>query len=95
MSKITKNEFIDLVVSKTGLKKVDTVKTLDAIFDVISESLAKGDEVSFVGFGSFGVIERSARDGRNPRTGKEIKIPAKKAPVFRAGKILKDSVSGL
>lgn len=92
MSKLSKQEFIELVSKKTNLTKTDTTKTLDAILEVISESLSKGDEVSFVGFGTFGISERKARNGRNPRTGKEIKIPAKKAPVFKAGKGLKDEV---
>jgi len=94
MSKLSKQEFVELVSKRTSLTKTDTTKTLDAILDVITESLSNGNEVSFTGFGTFGISERKARSGRNPRTGEEIKISAKKAPVFKAGKGLKDEVEG-
>jgi DNA-binding protein HU-beta len=76
----------------TKLTKKDSDKVLDAIIKAISGSLAKGDKVSLVGFGSFDVRKRAARKGRNPQTGKEINIAARKVPVFKAGKALKDAV---
>lgn len=94
MSKLTKPQFVEMVSKKTNLTKVDTTKTLDAILDTITKSLSKGIEIPFIGFGTFGVSKRKARNGRNPRTGKEITIPAKQAPVFKAGKNLKDMVKG-
>ena len=68
--------------------------SINAVVDVIAETLAKGDKIQLVGFGSFEVRSRAARKGRNPQTGKEMKIAAKKAPVFKAGKALKDAVNG-
>ena len=71
----------------------DAEATLNAFVDVVTESLVKGDKVQLVGFGSFEVRKRAARKGRNPQTKEEIKIPASKAPVFKAGKALKDLVN--
>jgi len=84
----------DLVseVAKIGITKKEAAAAIDAVFDVVKDALAAGDKVSLVGFGSFSVKERAAREGRNPRTGKPLKIAAKKVPVFKAGKALKDAV---
>lgn len=85
----------DLVaaVAETGITKKEAGAAVDAAIDAIKASLAKGEKVSLVGFGSFSVKRRKARTGRNPQTGKEIKIKAKNVPVFSAGKGLKDAVS--
>jgi DNA-binding protein HU-beta len=84
----------DLVaaVAETGMTKKQAAAAVDTVIDSITGALAKGDKVSLVGFGSFSVKKRKARTGRNPQTGKPIKIKAKKVPVFSAGKGLKDSV---
>ena len=89
---MTKTELIDKVAEKSGLTKKDSGKAIDAVFDVMTKALSKGEKVTLVGFGSFEVRKREARKGRNPQTGAEIKIAARKVPVFRAGKVLKDSV---
>ena len=90
---MTKTELIDKIAQKTKLTKKDTGKALDAVLESISSALTKGDKVTLVGFGSFEVRKREARKGRNPQNGKEIKIPARKVPAFRAGKALKEAVS--
>ena len=92
--KLSKQEFIEKVISKTGLTKSDTSKTLDAILDVITESLIKKMDIAFTGFGTFSTSQREARTGRNPSNGKEIQIPAKTVPTFKAGKGLKERVEG-
>jgi len=92
VSKMNKSDLIQAVVEKTGLTKKDSTKALEAVIDAISESLAKGDKVQLVGFGTFEVRSRKAREGRNPATGETIKIEASKAPAFKAGKALKDKV---
>ena len=74
-------------------KKKDAEKALAAFTDIVADTLKKGDKVQLVGFGTFEVTERAARTGRNPQTKKEIKIPASKAPKFKAGKALKDIVN--
>lgn len=89
---MSKTDFISKVAEKAGLSKVDAKKAVDAVLGSIEESLAAGEKVQFVGFGTFDVSARKARKGRNPRTGEEIKIAAKKVPIFRAGKKLKDAV---
>lgn len=89
---MTKTELVDQVAAKSNLTKKDAGAAVDAVFASITEALAKGDKVQLVGFGSFEVKQRSERVGRNPQTGAEMTIPAKKVPVFRAGKQLKDSV---
>ena len=89
---MNKADLIQAVVEKTGLTKKDSTKALEAVIDVISESLAKGDKVQLVGFGAFEVRSRQAREGRNPATGETMKIKASKAPAFKAGKALKDKV---
>jgi DNA-binding protein HU-beta len=89
---VNKNELVDAVAISTGLKKQEAEKAVDAVFDSISGELKKGSEVRLVGFGTFTVTHRAASEGRNPRTGEKIAIPASKLPKFRAGKQLKDSV---
>ncbi|MFH1513108.1 MAG: HU family DNA-binding protein [Bacillota bacterium] len=90
---MNKAELTAAIVKKTGFTKKDAEKALSAVTDVIADALAKGDKVQIVGFGSFEVRKRPARVARNPRTGEQIKIAASKAPVFKAGKGLKDSVN--
>ena len=84
----------DLVakVAETGITKKQAAQVVDCVFGAIRDALASGDKVSLIGFGTFTVKERAAREGRNPRTGKKIKIPKKKVPAFRPGKALKESV---
>ncbi len=89
---MNKSELIQAVVEKTGLTKKDSASAVDAMFDGISDILAKGDKVQLIGFGTFEVRSRQAREGRNPATGETIKIAASKAPAFKAGKALKDMV---
>jgi DNA-binding protein HU-beta len=88
---MTKQDLIDKV-AKTGMTKKQAGAAVNAILDSIKDSLASGEKVSLVGFGSFSVKKRAARTGRNPRTGAALKIKAKKVPVFKAGKALKDAV---
>ena len=90
---MNKSDLIAAIAAKTGDTKKNAEASLDAFIDVITESLVKGDKVQLVGFGSFEVRKRAARKGRNPQTKEEIKIPASKAPVFKAGKALKDVVN--
>ena len=80
-------------MNKTELSKKDAEKALKAFTDVVTEELTKGGKIQLVGFGTFEVSERAAREGRNPQTGKTIKIAASKAPKFKAGKALKDVVN--
>ena len=87
-------ELVAAMAEKTGATKKSADESLKAFIDVVTEALAKGDKVQLVGFGSFEVRKRAARKGRNPQTKEEIKIPASKAPVFKAGKALKDLVNG-
>ena len=89
---MNKNELVDAVASAASLKKADATKAVDAVFDSITGSLKKGDEVRLVGFGAFTVSKRNASEGRNPRTGEKIHIAASKQPKFKAGKGLKDAV---
>ena len=88
---MTKQDLID-AVAEGGMTKKQAAEAVNAVFDSIKGALAKGEKVSLVGFGSFTVKKRAAREGRNPRTGKSLKIKAKTVPVFKAGKALKDSV---
>ncbi len=90
---MNKAQLIDAIAGESGLTKADAKKALDAFLKVTGEALQSGDRVSLVGFGSFSVTERSARMGRNPQTGKEISIPAKKVIKFKAGSELTDSVN--
>jgi len=90
---MTKAELVDVIRKKAGIDtKAQTERFLDATIASLIEALKKGDSVSFTGFGSFKVVQRAARKGRNPRTGKEINIPASKAVKFTVGKQLKESV---
>ena len=90
---MNKSDLIAAIAAKTGDTKKSAEASLNAFVDVVTESLVKGDKVQLVGFGSFEVRKRAARKGRNPQTKEEIKIPASKAPVFKAGKALKDLVN--
>ena len=90
---MNKSDLIAAIAAKTGSTKKDAEATLNAFVDVVTDSLVKGDKVQLVGFGSFEVRKRAARKGRNPQTKEEIKIPASKAPVLKAGKALKDLVN--
>ncbi len=91
--KMTKTELVNVVAEKTGFSKKDSEKAIKAVFDGISDSLVKGEKVQLVGFGTFEVRDRKAKDGINPATKQKITVPAKKAPVFKAGKALKDVVN--
>lgn len=90
---MNKNDLVALVADASGLTKADAAKAVDAVFDGIADALKKGDEVRLVGFGTFAVAERAASEGRNPRTGEKIDIPASKQPKFKAGKNLKDALN--
>ena len=90
---MNKNDLIAAVADGTGLSKVDAAKSVDSVFDTITASLKSGGEVRLVGFGTFSVANRAASEGRNPRTGEKIQIPASKQPKFKAGKGLKDAVN--
>ena len=90
---MNKAELVAAVAAKTGDTKKAAEASVDAFVSAIKESLKKGEKVQLVGFGSFEVRKRAARKGRNPQTKEEIKIPASKAPVFRAGKQLKELVN--
>ena len=86
-------ELIAAIAEKTELTKKDAEKALKAFTDVVAEELKKGEKVQLVGFGTFEVSERAAREGRNPQTGETMKIEASKTPKFKAGKALKDSLN--
>ena len=88
-----KVELVNYVATETKLTKADAQRALEAVLAGIGSSLAKGEEVRLIGFGSFAVQQSAARNGRNPRTGETIKIKASKRPIFRAGKELKESVN--
>lgn len=89
---MNKAELIDAMASEAGLTKADAKKALDAFIKTTSDALGKGDRVALVGFGSFSVATRAARTGRNPQTGQELKIAAKKVVKFKAGSELSDTV---
>ena len=90
---MNKNDLVAAVSTSTGLSKADATKAVDEVFDQITVALKKGDDVRLVGFGTFAVTKRAASQGRNPRTGEKIEIPASKRPKFTAGKGLKDAVN--
>ena len=90
---MNKADLIAAIAAKTGETKKSAEASVNAFVDVITESLVEGDKVQLVGFGSFEVRKRAARKGRNPQTKEEIKIPASKAPVFKAGKSLKEAIN--
>ncbi|SEH38606.1 HU family DNA-binding protein [Magnetospirillum fulvum] len=87
-----KNDLVAAVADSTGLSKTEAATAVDAVFQAISNALKEGDEVRLVGFGTFAVTDRAASEGRNPRTGEKIAIPASKLPKFKAGKGLKDAI---
>lgn len=89
---MTKQDLIEVIAKKMGGAKSQANECLNVVLDEISKALAKGQEVILTGFGKFSISKRKARTGRNPQTGKEIKIPATKVPKFKAGKALKDMV---
>ena len=91
---MTKAELVDQIRAKAGLaSKAQAERVLNATLDSLTDALKSGNSVTFTGFGSFKVVQRAARKGRNPRTGKEINIPASKAVKFTAGKLLKEEVN--
>ena len=90
---MNKSDLINAIATDTGLTKKDSEKALNSVLDNISEALAKKDKVQLIGFGTFETRKRAARNGRNPQTGKDIKIPASTVPAFKAGKALKDKVN--
>ena len=90
---MNKTEFIAAVAEKAEISKKDSEKALKAFVDVVAEQLKAGDKVQLVGFGTFEVSERAAREGRNPQTGETMTIAAGKAPKFKAGKALKDAIN--
>lgn len=90
---MNKAQLIDAMAEKSGLSKAEAKKALDAFIEATTDALKSGDRVALIGFGSFAISERGARTGRNPQTGKEIQIPAKKVVKFKAGAELADAVS--
>ena len=90
---MNKAELIAAIAAKTGDTKKTAEASVNAFVEVVTDALKEGDKVQLLGFGSFEVRKRAARKGRNPQTKEEIKIPASKAPVFKAGKALKDLVN--
>ncbi|CDO60966.1 MULTISPECIES: HU family DNA-binding protein [Parvibaculaceae] len=90
---MNKNDLIAEVAEQTGLSKTDATTAVESVFDQVTKTLQGGDEVRIVGFGTFSVSQRAASEGRNPRTGEKIQIPASKQPKFKAGKGLKDAVN--
>ncbi len=90
---MNKRELTDAVASNAGLGKAEAARAVDAVLGAISDALGQGDSVSLVGFGTFSVKHRAARQGRNPRTGETIQIAATSVPGFKAGRALRDSVN--
>lgn len=90
---MNKTELVEAVVAKAGISKKDADAVVKATFEAITEAMAKGDKVALVGFGNFEVRERAARKGKNPSNGQVIDIPACKAPAFKPGKALRDTVN--
>ena len=90
---MNKSELVDAIASGADISKASAGRALDAMVDTITESLRKGDPVALVGFGTFSVKDRAARQGRNPQTGATIQIPAARVPGFKAGKGLKEAVN--
>lgn len=87
-----KNQFSERLAEKKGVSKTEAAEWVDSMFNEITEVLKGGDEVNVTGFGVFKVVHRKAREGRNPRTGEKVDIPAKNVPKFKAGKVFKDAV---
>ena len=90
---MNKAEFTSAVADDAEMSKADAGRAVDAMIEVIKKALKKGDTITLVGFGTFSVRKRAAREGRNPQTGDTIKIKASKNPAFKAGKALKDAVN--
>ncbi|WP_028117517.1 nucleoid-associated protein HU-beta [Ferrimonas senticii] len=90
---MNKSQLIDQIASGADISKAAAGRALDSFIDAITDTLKSGEKISLVGFGTFEVRERAERTGRNPQTGKEIKIAAAKIPAFKAGKALKDAVN--
>ncbi len=90
---MNKSELVVAVTSTSGTSKADAARVVDAVCDVITDALSRGEDVRLTGFGRFNVANRSARTGRNPRTGAPIYIPASRQPKFKAGKQLKNAVN--
>lgn len=89
---MNKSELISEVAEKAGMTKKDTEKVVNAVFESVTDALTKGEKVQLIGFGTFDLRTRKAREGRNPATGDVIQIPKATVPVFKAGKALKESV---
>ena len=89
---MNKSELISEVAEKAGMTKKDTEKVVNAVFESVTDALTKGEKVQLIGFGTFDLRTRKAREGRNPATGDVIQIPQATVPVFKAGKALKESV---
>ncbi len=90
---MTKAELIDKAAAQSNVSKAEAGRVLDSLIGSVTQALAKGESVTLVGFGTFSVSSRAARQGRNPQTGSPISIPASKVPRFKAGKSLKDAVN--
>jgi DNA-binding protein HU-beta len=90
---MNRTELVAAVAEKTELSKKDAEKAVKALIDIITEEMTKGEKVQLVGFGTFEVNERAAREGRNPRSGETVAIAASKSPKFKAGKALKDAIN--
>lgn len=90
---MNKNELVGYVAEKSGITRTDASKAVDSVFDAITETLKKKDEVRLIGFGTFCVADRAATEGRNPRTGETIQIAARSLPKFKPGKGLKEAVA--
>jgi DNA-binding protein HU-beta len=88
-----KTEFIDALSEVTSLSKADATRAVESMLDIITDTLKKGDQIVFTGFGTFMVRKRESRSGRNPRTGETIQIEASNVPAFKAGKALKDALN--
>ncbi|WP_078555630.1 HU family DNA-binding protein [Bacillus alkalicellulosilyticus] len=89
---MNKTELVNAVAERSEMTKKDATTAVNSVFEVISDTLAKGESIQLIGFGNFEVRERAARKGRNPQTGEEIDIAASKTPAFKPGKQLKDAV---
>ncbi|MGR3279459.1 HU family DNA-binding protein [Acaryochloris marina NIES-2412] len=91
---MNKGELVDVIADNAGVTKKQADAILSALTDTIIETVSSGEKVILVGFGSFEARDRKARDGRNPQTGKKLKIPATRVPAFSAGKVFKEKVNG-
>ena len=90
---MNKTDLVEVVALKTELSKKDSEKAVKAVFEAIEEALVAGDKVQLIGFGTYSVKTRGAREGRNPKTGEKMTIAASKTPAFTAGKALKDAIN--